>query len=290
MDKIKIEYEKPENLIPYHHNSKIHSDDQILRLCSSIAEYGFDQPIVVDKNKVIIKGHGRREAAIKLALKHVPIVVADHLDEYQVKAARIADNKTSSTEYNQEYLKFDLGTLHLAEYNMNLTGLPEFEIESFLKDLESGDGKMSDDILQEFNRIQDGELSTSDENSNKLDQNNNVYSDKIEIPIYEPKGEKPNLNDLIDVSKHRSLCKEIEQSKLSKEEKEFLLLAASRHIVFNYEKIADYYAHSNKETQELFENSALVIIDFEKAVQNGFVKLSKEMNESYLENEQLDEE
>jgi hypothetical protein len=59
--------------------------------------------------------------------------------------------------------------------------------------------------------------------------------------------------------------------------------AARRHNVFNYEKIADYYAHSSKEMQELMERSGLVIIDFEKAIQNGYVKLCDEIRKQYLE-------
>ena len=68
---------------------------------------------------------------------------------------------------------------------------------------------------------------------------------------------------------------DIKSSKLPEEEKEFLLLAATRHIVFNYSKIADYYAHSNKQMQELMEDSALVILDLNDAIANGYIKLSK---------------
>ena len=63
------------------------------------------------------------------------------------------------------------------------------------------------------------------------------------------------------------------------EEKSFLKLAASRHIVFNYEAIADYYAHSDKKVQELMEHSALVMIDIDDAIANGYVKLSRRLNE-----------
>lgn len=77
--------------------------------------------------------------------------------------------------------------------------------------------------------------------------------------------------------------RKIEASKLPYEEKMFLMDAARRHNVFNYEKIADYYSHSSKEMQELMEESALVIIDFEKAIELGYVKLSKEIKKQYLE-------
>ncbi len=109
------------------------------------------------------------------------------------------------------------------------------------------------------------------------------YSSKIEAPIYEPKNKKPHLLELCDKSKTHRLIKEIESSNLDYEEKKFLVDAARRHNVFNYEKIADYYAHSNKEMQHLMERSGLVIIDFEKAIQYGYVKLCEEIRNQYLE-------
>ena len=75
----------------------------------------------------------------------------------------------------------------------------------------------------------------------------------------------------------------IHDSDLPTEEKSFLIDAVRRHNVFDYEKIAEYYAHSNKEMQELMEESALVIIDFEKAIQLGYVKLCKEIRNQYLQ-------
>ena len=91
------------------------------------------------------------------------------------------------------------------------------------------------------------------------------YSTKIEIPNYEPSKSKPHILELYDKSKTDRLMREIENSNLSKEEKTFLMNGAQRHVVFNYEKIADYYAHATPEMQHLMERSALVIIDFEKA-------------------------
>ncbi|MFH3639762.1 ParB/Srx family N-terminal domain-containing protein, partial [Acinetobacter baumannii] len=76
---------------PYELNAKIHSEEQVAKIAESIARFGWDQPIVVDKNGVIIKGHGRRLAAIKLGLIEVPVLVRDDLNEEQVKAARLAD-------------------------------------------------------------------------------------------------------------------------------------------------------------------------------------------------------
>lgn len=109
------------------------------------------------------------------------------------------------------------------------------------------------------------------------------YTTKIGAPIYEPKNKQPHLLELLDKSKTHRLMKEIDASNLSYDEKNFLIDAARRHTIFNYEKIADYYAHASKEMQTLMERSALVIIDFEKAIEYGYVKLSDDIRKQYLE-------
>ena len=105
------------------------------------------------------------------------------------------------------------------------------------------------------------------------------YSRAIKIPQYEPSNVKPHIDSLLDYSKYSKLLANIKNSGVSEEEKKFLRLAASRHIVFNYAKIADYYAHASKEMQELMEQSALVILDIDDAIANGYVKLSAKMNQ-----------
>ncbi len=113
-------------------------------------------------------------------------------------------------------------------------------------------------------------------------QDEQKYSTKIEAPIYEPKNVKPHLMELCDKEKTHRLIKEIENSSLPFDEKQFLVDAARRHNVFNYEKIADYYAHATPEMQSLMERSALVIIDFEKAIEYGYVKLCEDIKNQYL--------
>lgn len=101
------------------------------------------------------------------------------------------------------------------------------------------------------------------------------YSRKIEAPHYTPSGDKPDLSELFDDRKTRALVAEIEaNSDLSEGEKRFLILAAQRHTVLNFSKIADYYAHSPEAVQTLMENSALVVIDFKRAIELGYVQLT----------------
>ena len=121
------------------------------------------------------------------------------------------------------------------------------------------------------------------QNEDDVKEEEEVYTKNIEAPTYEPKNEKPKEEELYNEDKVKELIKKIGLSNIEKEEKEFLIKAAYRHTVFNYQSIADFYAHSNKEVQELMEDSALVIIDFNKAIENGYVKLSKEVQELYAE-------
>lgn len=127
-----IIYMRPDDLTPYANNAKIHTDEQIEKLAGAIAAWGFDQPITVDANHVIIKGHGRREAALRLNLDLVPVIITDHLDEHQVMAARIADNKLASLEYDNAKLAFDVGTLERVNFDLNLTGLGFEEVKTLL--------------------------------------------------------------------------------------------------------------------------------------------------------------
>jgi hypothetical protein len=117
----------------------------------------------------------------------------------------------------------------------------------------------------------------------KEDESSKKYSSKVESPIYEPKNKKPHVLELFNKEKTNRLIREIKNSNLSDDEKNFLIDASKRHIIFNYEKIADYYAHATPEMQNLMERSALVIIDFEKAIQLGYVKLCDEIRTQYLE-------
>ena len=102
-----------------------------------------------------------------------------------------------------------------------------------------------------------------------------TYSRKVLAPQYQPLDKKPMLEELFDLTKYSVLIRDINNSSVSEEDKKFLRFAAARHIGFNYSKIADYYAHADCEMQDLMEKSALVIIDSNDAIVNGYVKLSK---------------
>ena len=114
------------------------------------------------------------------------------------------------------------------------------------------------------------------------------YSRAIKTPQYVPSNIKPKLFELYDNSKYIELVRNINMSDIDDDVKEFLKYAATRHIKFNYSKIADFYAHSDKDVQELFEQSALVIIDIDNAIQEGYVNLSRKMKELVDEQKQIE--
>lgn len=117
----------------------------------------------------------------------------------------------------------------------------------------------------------------------QLAEEESKYSTKVEAPVYHPRGIEPDIRLLCDDSKTKSLIDEIKLSSIDEGVKEFLIKAASRHTVFNYERIADFYCFADKQTQELMERSALVIIDFDSAIASGFVKICEDIRKQYLE-------
>jgi ParB-like chromosome segregation protein Spo0J len=118
-------------IIPYIRNPR-KNDNAVEKVASSIKEFGFRQPIVVDSENVIIAGHTRFEAAKRLGLDVVPIHVADGLTEQQAKAYRIADNRVSQeAEWDHDLLKLELEEID----NSALTGFEEFEISEILKEI-----------------------------------------------------------------------------------------------------------------------------------------------------------
>jgi hypothetical protein len=110
-----------------------------------------------------------------------------------------------------------------------------------------------------------------------------AYTKKVSVPVYVPQYQKPSVYELFDHMKSMQMIKRINESNVSAQDKKFLIYAAQRHIIFNFSKIADYYAHSDAEMQDLMEQSALVIVDFDKAIENGFATLNNELSNAYLD-------
>lgn len=115
---------------PYANNPKEHPDEQVAKIRSSIKNYGFDQPIVVDGDGEIIKGHGRRLAAKSLGLEQVPVLVRDDLTEGEKKAARIADNRTAESDWDEPTLAAEFEALEdRADLDLDVSAATAFEDE-----------------------------------------------------------------------------------------------------------------------------------------------------------------
>jgi len=136
-----IELLDPRTLVPYPGNAKKHPAEQIKKLQTSIKKFGWTQPLVVDKDLVIIIGHGRTEAAIGLELAKVPVIVRRDLTKAEADALRLADNRVTSTEYDQAAIQSELQRLadELAggaeDFDLSDLGFDEKEINFTLADL-----------------------------------------------------------------------------------------------------------------------------------------------------------
>jgi ParB-like chromosome segregation protein Spo0J len=129
---MKIEMRKIEDVRPYVHNPR-HNDSAVDAVAESIRVYGFRQPIVVDETYEIIVGNTRYKAAFNLGLKQVPVHVARGLTSAQVKAYRIADNRTAElADWNYELLIKELTELQQMDFDMDLTGFSTEDLQDIL--------------------------------------------------------------------------------------------------------------------------------------------------------------
>ena len=117
------------DLIPYERNTKKHDKTQINNVAESIKQYGFVQPIVIDKDNVVVIGHCRLIAAKQLKMKEVPCVCVEDLTEEQVKALRIVDNKSNESEWDFDILADELAQLDLIGFDFDFK-MPYQEEES----------------------------------------------------------------------------------------------------------------------------------------------------------------
>lgn len=138
---MKVLYADPLDLIPYENNPRI-NDYAVKRVLESIKEYGFTNPILVDKDLVIIAGHTRREAAILAGLEKVPYIIEEGLTPEQVKAYRIADNKLAElSTWDEEALKEELFELKEIDYPLEVMGFTEMDLKGLFVEKEEPKAK-----------------------------------------------------------------------------------------------------------------------------------------------------
>ena len=200
------------------------------------------RPLLVEEDGTIKCGNKRFRALVRNGVKVVPADYVRRLSDYTPEEVRefILQDNLQRGDWDVDKL--------LAQYSADE-----------LKALGGG----FDELIAEF--------------AAKGAESEFEYSSKIEAPQYNITGENPELEDLYDTEKADALAKEIDEADVPKKVKAFLKVAAMRHVVFNFRNIAEYYAHADAKVQRLMEKSALVIIDFEDAIRNGFVVVSERM-------------
>lgn len=254
------------DLAYYERNARTHPQGQIEEIKESMRRFGFTAPVLADMSDggIIAAGHGRHMAleqlfeaseVIKLPsggdlpAGMVPVIDCSNWSEEQRRAYTLADNKIAlNSGWDEELLKFEIeDLLNLASSDAPLIGFSDEEIKGMIEGVKAPEN----------------------------------YSRKVEAPIYRPKGDKPEISALADVSKSKSLSEEIAASRVPADVKAFLQIAAHRHTVFDFQAIAEFYCHATPKVQHLMERSGLVIIDLEKAIENGFVELSDAVSSAW---------
>lgn len=249
-------------LTAWDQNPKPHDAANLKEIARSIRRFDFGAPIVAWKSQQrVVAGHGRLEAARLLLAEDpgrllatdapgpglVPVRWVEFASEQEAAAYALVDNRL--TEANPMDEGQVAAILASFEGPVELPGYDEEALSALL-------------ALNEPEAEQEP-----------------FYTDKIKLPLYEPKGAKPAITELYDNEKTRLLLEEIAASEAPDEIKGFLRLAAQRHTSFHFRNIAEYYCHASPEVQALFEKSALVLIDFDKALENGFIKVTDRLAE-----------
>ena len=159
MEPLRIEYVPIDSIKPYEKNAKLHPQEQVEHIANSIREFGFRQPLVIDKDGLLVIGHGRLLAAKKLGLDAVPCVRADDLTEDQIKALRLVDNKTNESEWDFDILPEELDSI--SDFDMQEFG---FELN-----IDFSENQKAEDFFSRENR-----------NDTSKEEGNEEYNDFIE--------------------------------------------------------------------------------------------------------------
>lgn len=243
-------------LKPHPQNPNTHPESQIALLGRVIRQTGWRAPITVSKlSGYLIKGHGRLLAAKAEGMKKVPVEYQEFKSTDEELAALVADNRIAElAEIDQAMLSDIFKGIDTDEIPIELTGYTAEQIGELEKALQG---------------IEDDGTGLDAEK----------YTDKTDVPQYEVTGKAVTLTECVDKDRADEFLREIEAAKgLTAEELDFLKLAATRFYAFNYKNVAEYYAnHASPAMQRQMEKMALVIIDFDDAIKNGYVVLSKDL-------------
>ena len=231
-------------------NARRHDQRNLDAIAESLREHGQRKPIVAQKvgeRLVVRAGNGTLQAAKALGWKRLAVLVVEEDDREATRYA-LRDNRTAElAEWDDEALRQALRECAESEAEIAALGWTPEEFSS--------------DSIGDALRAEKAE-------------NLSTYTQKIKAPIYVPTGEKPSVASLVDRKKAEELIASISASAVPEDISQFLRSAAERHARFDFGRIAEFYAHASPEVQRLMEDSALVIVDFNRAIEGGFVKLT----------------
>ena len=262
------------SLTAWDRNPNKHPAGQLAQLAANFRRFGFINAVtiahILDEDVLELRaGHGRIEALEAILAEDPsfvprgapgPAMVRATVHAFPTRAAAdaygVGDNQIASiAEPDDDLIASLLRDIDAAGHSLDGLGWEQQDILSMLEP----DG------------VNDPVGSDSDTGID------DTYTHKIKAPIYEPKGDKPPISALYDDTKTRELVEQIDAADIPAEEAAFLREAAQRHTSFHFARIAEFYCHASPEVQRLMERSALVIVDFDQAIEHGFVKLTERL-------------
>lgn len=235
------------------------------------------RPVVTDDNGVILGGNMRFRALTAIAAM-TPAGIEKRLRSMLTVKAKSEAEQDALVRYWSDWLNDPTAAV------IRASSLTEAERREFvIKDNVSGGSWDWDALANEWDDklLDEWGVDIPMEDDDDEDEKDDAYTRKVDAPTYTPSGTKPEFSEMYDTTKRDELIEQIKGKDLPDDVRRFLIDAAYRHTVFNYEKIADYYAQAPADVQDLMERSALVIIDYDKAIEYGFVKLTADLAEAY---------
>jgi len=232
--------EAPDQLLANPLNFRVHPKSQQDALKGVLEEVGYVQSVIVNRTTGnLIDGHLRVSLALRENQQSIPVVYVELSPQEEALVLATFDPISGLAGTDQEKLN-EL----LSEVSTNSAG-----VEALL-----------------------AQLSATGEDGT-------IYSVATNVPHYQIVGEQPKTSELYDMTKAQELRGKILEANLPDDVRTFLLQAADRHVVFDYRAIAEFYPHQSPEVQRLMEDSALIIIDFNSAIRNGYVKFTEAVAE-----------
>jgi len=231
------------------HEKNVRQGD-IGAISESLKAHGQYKPIVVDRRtNQILAGNHTWKAAKSLGWERIEVAYVLTKNDDEALRILLADNRTTDlASYDDAGLAELLKQLSSTDIGLEGTMFDGDALDQLLYDL--GQEPIGLDLTPK-------------------------YSQAVKVPQYEIVGEEPPTTELFDTTRASKLKDEINNTDLPDDVKEFLLAATSRHIIFNYAKIAEFYPHQTPEIQQLMEQSVLIIIDAEDAIANGYASFQQ---------------